>query len=101
MTAQLDLDWTRQHVRNNDPSTSVRAAESMQNPAAHQCAAILAEIVTADRPLAVEQIADRLGMDSHRVGKRMSDLERKGLIERTKLIHRNRSGQPAFKWGVR
>lgn len=97
-TAQLDLDWTRQHVRAGDPSTSIRAAESVREVAAKQAAAILAELVVIGEPMAVEQIADRLGMEAHRVGKRMSDLERSGVIQRTKLTHLNRSGRLAFKW---
>lgn len=98
MNAQLDLDWTRKHVRTGDPSTSIRAAESMQGSASSQCAAILSILATSDEPMAAEQIADRLGMITHEIGKRLPDLGASGLITKTGEIHRNRSGRLAFKW---
>lgn len=96
--AQAELDFIQAHVRNGDPVTSIRAAESVREVAAKQAAAILAELAVDGEILAVEEIADRLGMTTHAVGKRMSDLEHGGVIRKTKDTHRNRSGRIAIKW---
>lgn len=92
------LDWTRRHTRNGNPVTSIKAAESVREVAAKQAATILAEMTFGDGPMAVEEIADRLDMTPHAVGKRMSDLERGGVIRKTNEMHRNRSGRRALKW---
>ena len=98
---QSEFDFARTHARRSDPETSVHAAESMREASAHQCASIFSLITSSPDPLAGEQIADRLGMTTHAVGKRLPDLERDGLIVKTSKRHQNRSGRWAVKWGER
>jgi predicted ArsR family transcriptional regulator len=98
VASQTEFDWTRRHVRNGNPATSIHAAESIRDTVHHQCAAILGELVVRGVPMAGEQIADRLGMTTHAVGKRLPDLERDGLIAKTRETHMNRSGRLAVKW---
>jgi predicted ArsR family transcriptional regulator len=100
MVGQQDLDFARTHTHRGDPDTSIHAAESVQAMASRHRAAILREIVVSDRPIAAEPIADKLGLTTLQVMKRISDLKNDDLIYDSGARHQNRSGRWAVKWGT-
>ncbi len=91
-----DLFDPRRLARTTDPDTSHAAAKSMENQIGPQHQAVLS-VLEQGFPLAAEEIEDFLGYSTWR---RMGELERKGLIERTEEKHKNRSGRMAYKYKI-
>ena len=94
-----DLFDARKAARTTDVQTSHDAAESMESVAGKQHRAILHELnrpyFFSRRCMSAEELEDELG---YSVWRRMSELERAGLIERTDEKHKNRSGRMAYKY---
>lgn len=89
-------------VRTLDSVTSHEAAYSAESVAGRHHAKILEILRQAGVPLAAEQIGDGAPeIDKVAVGKRMVELERGGLVERTELRYVNRSGRGALKWRLK
>ena len=92
---QLDL----LNYRRSDPSTSKEAGDNTSRFRAGDCGSILGALGSALAPLAAEQISEVLHWASHvRANRRLKELERAGLIERTSQRHTNQSGRRAFKY---
>ena len=91
-----DLFDHRRLARTTDPSTSHAAAKSMAGAIGPQHQAVLS-VLERGFALAAEEIEDLLG---YSIWRRMGELERKGLIERTDDQHKNRSGRMAFKYKI-
>jgi predicted ArsR family transcriptional regulator len=93
MGTKVKYDW-RKSVRTTDPETSVDAAKAAGGSAERQHELILSALADS-APLAAEQIADLIGVP---IWRRMSELERAGLIIKTTELHTNRSGRSASKY---
>jgi len=98
--ASMDLfEWTRA-VRRTDPDTSVRAAIKAEKFAGEHHQMIISALWASGVPMASEQIADRIGLDHAAVWRRMSELERGGVIEKSGDEHLNRSNRWAKKYRI-
>lgn len=99
---ELQRGRPSRNYRRTDPSTSKEAGEHAERWRSGDHAAILMILQKSMRPLAAEQIADELKWDSHvRANRRLPELERAGLIQKTEELHTNRSGRRAFKYRAR
>ena len=87
-------------ARNDDPDTSHDAAESMRDHVVKQDFVILDCMNSGGFALACEQIADRSRgrLNQIQVNRRMSTLERLGLVVKTEFKHVNRSRREAYKY---
>lgn len=107
MTDQLDLipppvPWwkaTTPVARNTDPDTSHEAAESMQDAAGKQQAAIL-EALRDNGPMNHSQLDKSLGWPAHTSNRRLPELRRLGLVERTGATTLTASGRRAYEYRV-
>lgn len=104
MTADFDLfafaDVHRMY-RRTDPPTSPEAAIKtvVRNVKSDHHALILSALKRAGRPMAAEEIADATPIGDHvAVNRRLPELVREGLIERTTERHKNRSGSSAYRY---
>lgn len=85
--------------RETDPATSRESAARVKEFQTEHHAAILHALSVFVEPLAAEQISDVLGdLDKVQVGKRMSELERAGLVVLTSERHVNRSGRGGLRY---
>ncbi len=101
MTPHPKSDFARTHAHSDDPSTSKEAAASAEPSAKSIAQKVLQVVVDAGRPLAVEEIVDRLPDHGHyQVARRVSDLHNAGKIEPSTLVHHNRNGRKAIMWRV-
>lgn len=99
-SVRVDLFDGHGMYRRDDPDTSRDAAVTAAGTvrARHQ-ALIVSVLKSVGRPLAAEEIADRGGFESHvPVNRRLPELVRDGLVERTDEKHRNRSGSEAYRY---
>ena len=95
---QLDLDFATRHSRRTDPETSHAAAASLTSVETHK-ALILAYLKSiAPRSEIFESIASAVHMEPHAVARRLPDLMRDGLIERTEETRRTSTGRTARCW---
>ncbi len=92
-----DLFDPERMARTTDPATSHAAAESMREAVARHHWLILGALDQAPR-LSAQQIADRTDIDYVAVGKRMAELRRVHMIERTGTTWPNRSGRKADQY---
>lgn len=99
--AELCSARPSRNYRRSDPLTSRDAGISAAQFVSDHHQKILNALRQADRPLAAEEIAERTSIDYVQVGKRTHELLDAGKIERTQLIHINRSGRKAFKYRLR
>ncbi len=80
-----------------DPDTSHEAAETTVELRRRHLNAVRGAL--ANGPLAAEQIADRTGLNTLQVMKRISDLRNQKAVTETKIEYRNRSsGKKATVW---
>lgn len=85
-------------ARQTDVDTSHDAAESIKTSRETQHQAILAAMKLANAPLTAEKIGEVLG---YPVWRRMTELEQAGLIVRTNIKWKNRSGRQAYCYEIR
>lgn len=91
----------RQNFRNGDPHTSREAGRAARGFADGDCADIYAAMQQAGRPLAAEEISDRLGWNNHvRVNRRLAELVDAARIAPTDDLHTNKSGRRARRYRV-
>lgn len=100
---QAELDWTREHARRNDPSTSHEAAASMAKGSARAQAKAIYWALATDRTggLTAEEAGLRCGLDNVQACRRMADLAKAKMVERTGERRANGSGRTAMVWRVR
>jgi predicted ArsR family transcriptional regulator len=96
-----DLFDYEKAARRHDPATSKEAAQRAHDLAARHHAAIMGALNASAAPLAAEQIGDKIGIDHVAVNRRLTELERAEMIERTHERHKNRSGRSAVKYRPR
>ena len=95
------LPFGAPYSRTDDPVTSKLAAFEVAGLKRKHERAILAVLQGSPRPLAAEQIGDRIGLAMVQVCRRLKDLERASVAEPTEELHTNRSGRKAVKWRAR
>ena len=89
-----------EHRRNSDPDTSDMAARSAKGLAGKHCL-LIKNLLVSVSPMSLnyEEISGRLGFDNqNKVARRMVDLERQGLVERTNETRATKSGRQAQLW---
>lgn len=95
---QGELEW-RPHTkaRRENPGTSKAAAQSAEPVARrhHRLIHVALESMQDGTP---EEIADACGLDAHRIGKRLHELEKSGVIVTTGETRAHRSGRQARVW---
>lgn len=101
-TQQIDLFSPRRRARTSDPQTSHQAAEqSVRLTKAHEDAIVVALVTFGPGG------ADRIGklcvpkLSGHQVGKRLTDLARRGAIEPTGRTVKSDSGRAQREWRVK
>jgi len=92
--------WVTTHHHTGDPATSRAAAESVESTASQHRRMIVRKMHEVGVPLAAEEIADRTGLTSLQVMKRISDLRRDFVVVATGEEHFNRSGRRATRWAL-
>lgn len=93
------FDWQKSR-RRGGPSTSDDAAMEAGKLAARHHALILATLRERGCALAAEQIGDANNVGHVAINRRLTELERAGLIIKTKSKHTNRSGRGAFQYAL-
>jgi predicted Rossmann fold nucleotide-binding protein DprA/Smf involved in DNA uptake len=83
-------------ARKTDPPTSHAAAARVNEFLSEQHAAILAAL--AGGPAGASRIAERCGLNSHQVGKRLHELEVAGRITLTGRTVASASGRGEREW---
>ena len=84
--------------RRTDPDTSRLAARQAVGVAADHYRRILAALGVG--PAGQTLIAARCGLDKHRVGKRLGEMGRRGVIQTTGRILLNSAGRKEREWRV-
>lgn len=92
------IDWP--HVitplaRNADPPTSKEAARSMREFASHHATLIIGAL---RRPATATEIAEYSGLDAVQVCRRLTELERLGVIRPTGATRKTASGRQSREW---
>ena len=83
-------------VRASDPITSFLAADSVHTFASQHSAAILQCLALG--PAGKDGIAAHIGLDGHQIGKRLTELEREGLVMLTGAKVQSKSGRLEREW---
>lgn len=78
--AQMPDLGLREHVRAQDPGTSIAAAEKARGAAKHHCEAIV-RALEQHGDMTVREIGAKVGLTHVQVARRMPDLKRAGLAE--------------------
>lgn len=86
----------REHVRAQDPGTSIAAAEKARGAAKHHCEAIV-RALEQHGDMTVREIGARVGLTHVQVARRMPDLKRAGLAE----VVQTSSGRDLERGGCR
>jgi len=85
-------------ARKTDPDTSHAAAKSIKTTRNKQHEEIIRVMEDADAPLTAENIGDIL---LYPIWRRMAELEGDGLIVRTNIKRKNRSGRQAYCYEIK
>ena len=103
MNSQLAIDFApRRLARRTNPATSHAAAARVTDFSAGDYALILRSLREFG-PSTYHEIAARYGMEAHKLGRRMNELETAGLIAVVKAYGKDMtrlspSGRPARVW---
>ncbi len=92
----LSFDVDPPRARRVDPETSHAAAASAVELAKRHHALILEALKHG--PAGASVLSTRIGLDAHRVGKRLCELERAGLIRLTGRTVPSASGRQEREW---
>ena len=97
---QLDLLSPRHLARRRDPKTSRASARNSVEAAAGECLAILEVMANLGHPATSREIGGLLGRDDGRwvAAKRLSVLERGGLVRRVGAVIDPTTGRQAETW---
>ncbi len=87
-------------ARASDPKTSHAAAESMVGPAAAQ-RKIITDALAYSGPQCADMLDYAIGWRPTTAGRRLKELEKAGLVERTDLFAPTRSGRSAQVWKLK
>ena len=88
-----------EHARTTDPVESHQSSAQAETMAKEHCNIILRTLgVAVGEPLAVEQIEALCPLTKWQISRRMSDLQKRNLIEDSGLKHQNANGRRAAKW---
>jgi transcription initiation factor IIE alpha subunit len=93
---QVEID-PHKHARSGDPGTSHAAAKSIVTAAKGQCREIL-DVLMLGKPMTQDELAEVLGIDGHRISKRLPDLEHAGLAHTTGEERKGLSGRYQRVW---
>lgn len=94
---QLSIDFTPRRARRRDPATSQEAAMLAVLFIPEHQRRVLAGLRALGRAGA-EQIGQAIGMEPYAVRKRISELERAGLIRDTGATRKTASGRSERVW---
>jgi predicted ArsR family transcriptional regulator len=84
-------------ARATDAITSFKAADSIKDVAKmHQ--EVIVACLQRFGPLGKDGIAERTGLESNQVARRLSELEKMDLIEQTGLTVKSNSGRSEREW---
>jgi len=89
-----DLEFPR--VRASDPITSFQAADKAKELASRHCLMIVEALKMAD--LGKDGISNVTGLDSNQVARRLSELQKMGLIELTGKTVLSKSKRSEREW---
>lgn len=95
---QLAIDWEA-NARQSDPWTSHLAASRVREFGASHLDRIL-ECLQLHGPATADEIAERVGLLSHQVNKRLADAQKRELAVPTGLVRMSASGRPERVWKV-
>lgn len=85
------------NVRASDPVTSFQAAREARAFASSQCDTIV-DALRRYGPQSKDQLAARLRLESHAIGKRLPDLQKRGLAAPTGEVRRSASNRLERVW---
>ena len=94
---QIEMDW-QNTVKRNSPDTSRAAAQSVAEQAKTLRAQVVWALVRARRPMAAEELAQAMGLETQQVAKRLSDLRRLNMLSDSGQRFVNSSGRSAVRW---
>jgi hypothetical protein len=94
---QLAIDW-ESNARASDPWTSHAAAARVREFGGGHIARILDAL--ADGPATADEIAERTGLLSHQVNKRLADMQRRELARPTGLCRLSAAKRMERVWEV-
>lgn len=97
--ATRHVDFARQ-ARRSDPATSHVAAARAEPIARRHHAAILAALSKTPAGATIHEMKILTGIDHVAVARRMSELEREGLVRRTGGERPSPAGRPCCVWEV-
>ena len=87
-------------VRTSDPITSYEAADSAKDLASKHFSMIV-DALKAHGALGKDGIAQRSGLDSNQVARRLNELSKMDLIELTGQTVKSKSGRNEREWKVK
>jgi predicted transcriptional regulator len=87
-------------VRNSDPITSYEAADAAKDLASKHFSMIV-DCLQAHGALGKDGIAQRSGLDSNQVARRLNELSKMDLIELTGQTVKSKSGRNEREWKVK
>ena len=87
-------------VRNSDPITSYEAADAAKDLASKHFN-IIVDCLEAHGALGKDGIAQRSGLDSNQVARRLNELSNMDLIELTGRTVKSKSGRNEREWKVK
>ncbi len=96
----LQLDFSGPGLRAHDQPTSVRAAAMQTRPKLGRDRLLALCTLSDQGPLTDYELADATGRQQNSIGRRRTDLVRRGLVEATAERRRTPSGAFAIVWGI-
>jgi predicted ArsR family transcriptional regulator len=94
---QVSFEWDEPRARHNDPITSKQAASQAVALQADHCALILA-CLKRSGPLGKDGLAARTRLDGVQTCRRLTELERAGLIRWTGRTVKSTAGRNEREW---
>jgi predicted ArsR family transcriptional regulator len=94
---QVSFEWEEPRARSSDPQTSKQAASQAVALQADHCALILA-CLKRSGPLGKDGLAARTRLDGVQTCRRLTELERAGLIRWTGRTVKSTAGRNEREW---
>ncbi len=88
-------------MKRKNPDTSIAAYHSLEKEKVEALHKKIYEALVVLKEATTEKISEYLGMEHERIHKRPCEMERKGMIYKTKNKVLNRSGRFAYTWAIK